>query len=67
MNFTDEDYDNLAPKIAAIFKLKRSKEYPDRWVLDMGWGTKTNKGLVESFLEIAKRVADKEKHNNLLN
>jgi hypothetical protein len=43
-------------QLATIFLLKRDREHKDRWLLDLGWGSKTARGLAASVLEMATRM-----------
>lgn len=55
-NLPSQEYDRLGEKIAEVFNLKKSKTNKDRWQLGASWSDKTNKGLVLSLIEIARRI-----------
>ena len=54
--YTDKEEEKIGDKIAEIFKLKRSTEYPDRWVMQHPFGTKTSLGLFRTFRRINEEI-----------
>ena len=47
--YTEEEEEQMGEKLAIIFKLKRSKEYPDCWIMDQPYPLKSSIGVFRTF------------------
>lgn len=57
-DYTDEELDVIGKRLAKALKLGRDKDHRDRWATE--WGSKTNKGLVLTLIEMVNRIENGE-------
>lgn len=58
MRLTPEQMDSIGLQFAQALKLKRDRDYKDRW--ETQWGTKTNTGLYLMLRDMIQRIEEGE-------
>lgn len=57
-SYTPEQMDEIGKRLAQALRLRRDREYPQRWQTD--WGIKTNIGIYLTLREMINRAENGE-------